>query len=175
MKYNTLVRWHAGLRHKNVAHHLAASRNRSLHKFFGIPVVILSTLVGTSIFSSLGDATTNKWILIITGMLSISATVLASLQTFLNYAELAAKHKSTAVQFGMLRREVEQFATWPNHSEDEVREFLDSIRERWDQAEQEAPTLPQKIFNKATAYTQANPGIMPYSSKDPALPEAEGK
>src|SRR5262245_65525716 len=74
------------------AHFLAWERYARWNRFFGIPVVIMTALVGTAIFGTLQQNPELHW-RILAGGISISATVLAALQTYLNFAEQAEKHK----------------------------------------------------------------------------------
>ena len=77
----------------------------------GIPVVILTTIVGTTVFSSIASSSTNSIILlVVAGLLSVVAAVFSSLNTFLNYGELAERHRNASVKYGNLRREIEELS-----------------------------------------------------------------
>lgn len=73
------------------AHYDMAERYKNRHRALGLVVVLVSAIVGTSVFASLGKAT-QIWIQFFTGLLSVAAVVLAALQTFLGFAELQAQH-----------------------------------------------------------------------------------
>ena len=60
-------------------HDLAARRNDTLRYWLGVPTVILSAVVGTSVFASLG-AQVDTSLKIVIGLVSITSAVLASLQ-----------------------------------------------------------------------------------------------
>jgi hypothetical protein len=119
-----------------------------MHRALGIPVVIVTTVVGTTVFSSLGQEP-HVAVVIITGLLSVAAAILSSLQTFLSYSANAERHKAAAVKYGMLRRELEQFLDDTDQSPQVLREFSQNFRTRWDQVDQESPPAPEKIHDVA--------------------------
>lgn len=72
-------------------------------------MIVLSTLVGSSVFSSMGQQTPIYPSLeIATGLTSLLVATLASLQTFFRFAEKAEKHRLSAARYGALRRETEE-------------------------------------------------------------------
>lgn len=120
-------------------------RNRSL----GLPVTILSAIVSTAIFASIAQGSTNQWAQIAVGLISVITAVLSALQTYLNYGELAQKHKVAGVKYGALRREIEEVLA--SDLETQLTSVdLKSIRTRWDEIDQEVPPLPQWIYDKVT-------------------------
>jgi hypothetical protein len=90
------------------AHYLACKRNGSLHIRLGVPVVIATTIVGTAIFGTLSSSPAFMWI-VLTGLLSITAAVLASLQTFFRFSEAAEKHRVAAASYAALYRKLDLF------------------------------------------------------------------
>ena len=102
-----LKRWQRGTRLLQVAHILSANSTHRLNRLFGISVVILTTIVGTSIFASI-DAK------IAVGMLSMAAAVVSSLQLFLRHDDVVLRHKQAFAQYGQLRREIEQYLACPD-------------------------------------------------------------
>jgi len=113
----------------------------------GIPVVILTTIVGTTVFSSIASSSTNSIILlVVAGLLSVVAAVFSSLNTFLNYGELAERHRNASVKYGNLRREIEELISFANNKTD-LESIMKDIRTRWDAVDLEAPSVPQKIYD----------------------------
>lgn len=151
MKNKTLEQWLNGVRISHMAHNRAAAHNTKMHKALGIPVVIVTTAVGTSVFSSLGQQEQNTALIIVTGLMSLTAAVLSTLQTFLGYSTNAERHKISAVKYGMLRRELEQFLEDPEESKTVLKEFTESFRIRWDAVDQESIPVPEKIHEQALA------------------------
>lgn len=139
-----------GVRLAHICHSRAASHNTRMHRALGIPVVIVTTVVGTTVFSTMGKSP-HVALIIVTGLLSLSAAILSSLQTFLSYSANAERHKFAAVKYGMLRRELEQFLDDPDESAQVLKEFSENFRVRWDAVDQESPPIPENIHREATA------------------------
>ena len=145
----TLRDWHRSLCIMHNAHTRCATLYDRRNLLLGVPVVGLTTIVGTSIFATLASGQQPIWVRVLIALLSIGAAVLASLQTFLRYSELSQKHKAAAVQYGTLRREIEDLLTLSEELID--RESVKSIRSRWDTVEQESPSIPQRIYDLAAS------------------------
>ncbi|MBB6600329.1 SLATT domain-containing protein [Luteimonas sp. MC1825] len=141
-------KWLKGVRLAHIAHSKAAANDARRHKAFGIPVVIVTTIVGTAVFSSLGEPPERGWT-IVAGVLSVAAAILSGLQTFLGYAASAERHRVSALKYGTLRRELEQFLEDPPQIPGALTQFADEFRSRWDAVDELAPPLPQKMYRKA--------------------------
>jgi len=115
----------------------------------GIPVVVLTTIVGTSVFASLttngdGDPATSIKVRVIVGTVSLLAAVLSSLQTFLRYSVRSEGHRVAAMRYEALRRDMTKtLALPPGPRGDPVRE-LDSVRQRLDRYAKESPTIGER-------------------------------
>lgn len=124
-------------------HYLAALHFTRINYFFGIPVIALSTIVGTSVFASLQDQPA-LWLQIIIGMLSMVAAVLASLQTFLSYGSRAEKHRIAGAKYGALGRQLEAMQAF-TFTED----GLTAIKQELDALALDSPNVPLKLHYKA--------------------------
>jgi hypothetical protein len=96
-----LCDWRRRVYAAQAAYYGEAERLRRRNYQLGIPVVIVSSLVGTAIFGNWADDQTYKWWV---GGVSILAAVLASLQTFLKFGESATLHGAAADWFAAIRR-----------------------------------------------------------------------
>jgi hypothetical protein len=151
MRTQTLEDWHTGVRLMHIAHSRAASSHVRLNRALGVPVVIVTTVVGTTVFASLGNVP-NTAVTIVVGVFSVAAAILSSLQTFLNHSGSAERHNAAAIKYGMLRRELEQFLDDTDDSRQILKEFMASFRARWDQVDQESPALSERIHESALAH-----------------------
>src|SRR5262249_10329241 len=98
----------------SVAHGLAADTAEKRNKWLGVPVVVLTSIVGTSVFASLSDLGKSQIsIAIATGILSIMAAVFAAVQTFLNFAGSAQAHGRASVRFQALGSMIELLLIQP--------------------------------------------------------------
>lgn len=152
-KEEILKGWLRGLRILQKGNFTAATYYGKLGKRFGVPVVITTSIVSSAIFATLGNSQCRE-IQIIAGFISILATILASLQTFLGYAERSSSHKEAAVGYGELRTETQILLTCDLAAVPNLDERIESIRTRWNALDKSSPTLPASIY-EATVKTLA--------------------
>lgn len=141
-----LADWGERATRSSEAHYDLASRLAQANIRFGVPVVILTSFVGTSVFASIGR-TVDLWLRIGIGLISVVAAVLASLQTFLRFGERAEKHRSAAELWASIRREIdEMLALHPTYlaSRGDPQKYLDDLRRRMDEIAQQSPEMGAK-------------------------------
>jgi hypothetical protein len=146
-----LERWWARINLNQQAHYLAGLRFARMNLALGVPTVILTAGIGTSAFVSLIEAQPPTW-RVVAGLLSILATVLASLQTFLSLPQRVANHRNTSAEFGSIRRALEELQTkLEAHSLDVTLadEEVGKIKERIDKAEAGSPDVPKSVWERA--------------------------
>ena len=119
--------------------------------FLGIPVVVLSAIVGTSLFASVSGDGVAVWIRIAAGTVSLIAGVLASIQTFLRFGARAEQHRVAAERWAAVKREIEKVRALPAEQVGDANELLDDIKTRMDQAADKAPAMPKRRWNRALA------------------------
>ncbi|NTU57576.1 MAG: SLATT domain-containing protein [Chlorobiaceae bacterium] len=147
-KIDLLERWHNGLRILQKGNFMASTHYGKCGKLFGIPVVIITSIVSSAIFATIGKSADSA-IQLTAGFISILATVLSSLQTFLGYSERASSHKEAAVGYGTLRTEVQVLLANDLSKVNNLDDRIESIRTRWNALDKSSPTLPQWIFANA--------------------------
>ena len=81
------TKWKERCNELQYAHYTAERVYANLNYALGIPVVALSAVAGTSAFASLQTDVSNQIALIVTGLVSMTAAILAWLQTFLRFSE----------------------------------------------------------------------------------------
>ncbi len=139
-----ITQWLNGLSRLHRGHFAAAKACELNNVCLGVPVIVLTTIVGSAVFSSVQSDTSTSTKIIV-GVLSITAAVLSGLQTFLKFSERAARHKVTATKYGILRRELEQAIALTGGRKLE-KSFMDSLRARWDSLDEESPTVPERLL-----------------------------
>ena len=127
------------------AHYLSADYYGRRKYWLGIPAVVLSTIVGTTVFASL-QKQPEVWLQISVGLASVVAALLASLQTFLGYSERAEKHRVAGAKYGALGRELEVMRV---SQEGPPQEVIAEVRKRLDSLALESPNNPMPIYRKA--------------------------
>jgi hypothetical protein len=142
MSPEKLIRqWQVGLRISHRAHYEASKYYERLHFLLGVPTVVMSAILGTTVFTSL-QYEDIEWIKFVMAVLSVAMVALTSLQTFFKYSERAERHKTAAVLVGEVRREFEQKLQFSRFDEALVK----LIREKWDAADRQSPTIPSHIY-----------------------------
>jgi hypothetical protein len=116
------------------------SRKRSL--LIGIPLVVLSTLVGTTVFAAASDHSVTTGSKVLVGSVSILAAVLAGIQTLLSYSQLAEKHRIAAFRYANLRRDIA--LTIVRKDSDEV----EKIRREMDKIGADAPLIGEPTWSR---------------------------
>jgi MFS family permease len=135
------------------AHYRRATRMSSYNLLFGIPVVIFSTIVGTSVFATLQENVDVSWRIAV-GIVSVLAAVLASLQTFLRFQERAEKHRAAAELWASIRREMDQMlALHPDYlaERSDPKSYLDQLRRRMGEVSSQSPEIGDKDWSAAEA------------------------
>lgn len=130
------------------SHYFCSRYYAKRHYWLGIPTILLSAIVGSSIFS-IAEFQTPNHLRISLGSLSVLAAVLSSLQTFFRYSERSETHKSTASRYSSIKREIEQLLISPDLSFKEVKKDVDSIRNKLDDLSFSSPRIPDGVWENA--------------------------
>lgn len=136
--------WYRRARENQFAHYEAIKPLSSANYKLGIPVAVLSGLVGTSIFATLQEEA-DVGFRIGVGIVSVLVAVLSSLQTFLRLSERAEKHRAVAVRYGGLRRELETAIAKGGPYEEKL---VEGLREKLDSISSESPEIPDRVWKK---------------------------
>lgn len=137
--------WYQRVAATQRAHYRSADHFGRKSYWLGIPVIGLTTLVGTSVFATLQKQPA-VWLQITVGFASVAAAILASLQTFLGYSERAEKHRVAGAKYGALGRELEALrASEGSPSGEDVAE----LRKRLDTLALESPNNPIWIYKSS--------------------------
>jgi hypothetical protein len=134
------------------AHYLAADHKRALNRYFGIPVIVITAVVGTTIFGTLNASPDPFW-RIAAGLVSLAGTILSSLQTALGFAQDAEKHKAAGETYRAVHRSFEMFSLKYAQASSDQRQAafadLDELVRSLKDLPKEFPTLPDRFYNKA--------------------------
>jgi hypothetical protein len=131
------------------AHYALAGRLAGRNIQLGLPVVVLTTIIGTSVFATLQQEVGTGWRIGI-GVVSVLAAVLASVQTFLRFAERAEQHRAAAENWAAIRREIAQKrALHPEYlaARGDPQKYLDGLRKQIDQVSGQSPEMGEKTWS----------------------------
>lgn len=140
--------WQARATAARAAHYTLASRLRKRNLLIGVPSVVFSSVVGTSLFATLTQEDVNKTLRIVIGMVSFAAAALAALQTFFRFSERAEKHVLAADWYSAVRRDVAELIALPPSQRGEPKECLDRVRKEMSKIGQQAPEIGESLWAK---------------------------
>ena len=120
------------------------------HKWLGIPAVLMGAIVGSTIFVALSKETDIE-IKLITGALSVLATLLTALQTFLKDYESSEKYRMAGAKMAHIKHTLELLQVLPPKTDDELRSKMFEIETEWDKVRAESPNLPPRLWKKVEA------------------------
>ena len=98
----TLMKWRARCKRAQIAHSHSAMMYDRINTGIGVLLILLT--VSTSVFTFAQFSESIRWIPIV---VSISATIFATFQTFFRFSEKAEIHRNVAGRFGALKKELE--------------------------------------------------------------------
>ena len=113
-----------------------------LNYFIGVPVVIVTALAGSAIVvNQASDNPIPVWV----GLITVSAAVLASLQTFFRFGERAAFSAVAGNRYALLRRRIEDCLAFPPEG---LADRLAEIQKLEDEAGDQSPPLGERRWLK---------------------------
>ncbi len=122
-------------------------------------MVVSSAVVGRAIFATLAKDPAIGW-KIATGLLSVTAAVLASLQTFFRHEELAEKHRVAGAQYGAMKRDLDLIILELRGQDGTKRStVLDQARAifgRFNELEAAHPDVPDTFYDQASREQRAD-------------------
>ena len=134
--------------HKGRDRHDLAARVYERAKYsVGIPALIVSTIVGTSVFTALA-AQTKSPVSLWVGFLSVAAGVLSALQTFLDFPARAERHRAAGGKYKSVIRSLEHLladlAAGTALTEDQITR----TEQRLNELEDSAPVIMPRIYSR---------------------------
>lgn len=143
--------WHNRAAAAAMAHYTLANRCRRRNVLLGVPVVVFSTVVGTSLFATLNDASVDSDVRLLIGIVSVAAAVLAALQTFLRFAERAERHVMAADWYSAVRRGIAEALALPPPTRQPPTAYLPGVRKEMSKIGQQAPEIGAPLWAKVAA------------------------
>lgn len=134
--------WYGKVRRAQKAQYAAANKARRLYFCLGIPTALFSALASGFIFY--GIEKIEFGIPIIISILSLLASIFASIQTFLGPSNIN-EHEKSAKSFGELKRRAQLAKACPP---EEMDTWLKEFKEDWDRVSELSPLSPSPLFSK---------------------------
>lgn len=137
------------------AHHRVQAIYHSRHITLGVLLMIATTVTGSSSFIELGESQPVLNIFII--LFTISAGVLAGIQTFLDYKTLGEQHKSAASGWEDLRWYIETIIAQTPDDEDIPNDELSKVQDMASRLRKQSPTIHNKYWDNARKMFEPSP------------------
>ena len=134
--------WHRRLSESQFAHYTACRKLTSANLILGVPVVALSALVAAAMLATYERALTEP-MRITFGCITLAVALMASLQTFLRFAERAERHRVVAARYGSIKRRAEQLLVAGGVASEAD---ISDLREQTDRLTEEAPQINQYVI-----------------------------
>ncbi len=142
-----LKKWLRRTREGQHSHHEAGKLLKRVNYWLAIPVIVITTVLGTGAFATL-TSNVSKELRLLFGVLSIVAAVLSALQIHLRYPERAEKHRSLGAQYGNIRRRIESILATPYEERGDRSLMLDELRGRLDALSSEGDVVSRRVFDR---------------------------
>jgi hypothetical protein len=140
--------WHKRMAGAEAAHFRWADRYGKRHVVLGLIVVGITGFIGSSVFTSLQDRGVSTAARLLVGSISVIAALLASVQTFLKYAERAEKHRVAAVRYGALRRRIAGTLNLPVNLRSPPEGVIQDLQEAMEKAALETPRIGERPWKR---------------------------
>ena len=140
--------WFASVYTRNVAHTQTAEHVRLWGRGLGLLAVALSTITGTTLFTTLQDSPSQGTRAFI-GALAAVAALVTAFNTFFAFGQQEADHRKAASGYETLKHELQELDALGGTT---TRAALDDFRTRWDKLNADAPTLPRGAWSRADRY-----------------------
>lgn len=123
-----------------------ANKLKRQNRIIGIVSAIFSAIVGSSIFVSLGENKTNFTLVILAGLISISATILTSIMAFLKLPEIANQCHNSGNQYAEIRKELELLLTFSDTKT--IEQEIVIIKNKWNDIRNNSVPISDKKMKK---------------------------
>jgi hypothetical protein len=125
-------------------HRRSSRYYEKLNKLFGAPLLVLGSVTTSTIFTAIDY----EYINYITGSLTLAMTILTSLNSWLDYGDRSALHKTTSNSYEELYMDIEeQLAFYPSNRR-LVGEYMKYVRNTFMSKRKSSPNIPLHIIPK---------------------------
>lgn len=148
------------------AHYIAWERANKLQNRLGVPVVISTAIVGTTIFATINENPSIGW-KITAGLISLIAAVLSALQSSFKFSETADNHKSAGASYAAMRRDLDLYILRHSKSDDRhvAIEELKKLNNNFNELAKKTPSIPDKLYYSAVKEINTEERKLAQSSK----------
>ena len=132
----------------HIAHHKAAANYAKAQRWLGAIVASLGAVVASSLFIAVSKGE-DPFLLLVTGLVSLAAVVLAAVSSSLDLGGKSQRHYAGAAAFQGLRREIEEELVRSKNGA--PKDSYEHLRKRWTAALAGSIPLPPKVHDSVKA------------------------
>src|SRR6056300_554097 len=131
-------------------HHRAFLMYKKLSMRFTLPVIVLSTLTGTANFAQEQfPESVRGMVPSVIGGLNLIAGLIATIMQFLKINELMENHKTAALSYGLLSRNIRLMLSLPRRERSaDGLDFVNTCKAEYDRLIEQSPAIPLSILNE---------------------------
>ncbi|MAI31662.1 MAG: hypothetical protein CMM07_08330 [Rhodopirellula sp.] len=152
-----LISWQRDSKRLQFMHYESAKSFESRSKWLGSFSACLSAIVGTTVFVQIAEDP-SQISKVIVGLVSILVAVLTTLQTVLNYGDLASRHRAAGVAYSSVYRSIAQRLAFPLFDRKEIEIWVDETRDHLRDIASVSPTVPNRVWKRLNEVDDHLPG-----------------
>jgi len=137
--HNLITDWKLHAERAQQGHYAAGLFYERFFLYLGIPVIVLSVIVGGS---QVLDIISKQ----IGGIISLCIAVLAGLQTFLKLSQRSEQHRSAGAHYGRIKRTLEETLFTLAGDNGDTKSKVHKIKIQLDSLAQECPEIPRRFL-----------------------------
>ena len=162
-----LQTWTDQARRNSILYNYAAIMYTKRDRWLRIPVIVLGTVTTSTMFIQMDNCDPIQHL--ITGLFSLSATLLASLGSVLEFRELAVEYKKTANEYDNLAMDIrEQFSLTHDQRED-AKDFVKTCKSTLKRLKN-ASNVPASVLQQYSQELHNRPLVAPAIIKPSPMP-----
>jgi len=128
-------------------HNEASNDYSRKRQYIGIPTIVVSSLASAGNVSTINSKPPLA-LQIVNGVTSFATVLLATLNNFLKYAELAESHRNMSKEFSTYTRAIATQLSFPTADRDHPKDFLNKYQQIFDDLIAKAPHIPDNVITK---------------------------
>jgi hypothetical protein len=150
-KEKLIKRWGRISYYKKNMHYVAGKQFEQWNKYLGVPNIILSVVVGTSLFGTSGlsiDTDSSKYVMLIAGLIALIGAALSGVHQFLDFGGLAQKHIQASTIYDNIVYTIQMELAFPREERENPIAFISAIKTTIQNSERACPSIPMSIHKK---------------------------
>ncbi len=128
-------------------HNQVVSSNNILNQVLSIPSILITAITSVSLFATLGIENQTP-VIIVVGILNIITLFLQGVNEFYDPKTIAHKHQNIAKEYTILYNDIDEQLTQEPMERENGRDFIKKVRTRSNDLIKNAPTIPNRIWDK---------------------------